>query len=310
MQDSTSSQAVKLQTKNFQEDLVEKMRLLTISIIVIHYLKFGSSTAAFLFRLFVHSLLSKSQVVSDQFRRVSLRVHNVRRIPGLSSGNSHQPSTNETNPNPPMPGTFAVPSSTETSSGSIEELSEAEIEVSVNETQRRVKWVLFHFAFTFNCISIIMALIWPIDFISKAGHYGSESSGSSFGNIPSPFANQNGLIGGELRSGLFVQLVGEQLPSSNFWSNLNIVLLEFLILSLQFGQYILTAYNFADPPFESPNAERNGTNYNTDGPVDKDDAYNGIVLVTTIEPVEVLNDLLDRRYERTTTAPPTGADLV
>ncbi|SCU97400.1 LAFA_0G11298g1_1 [Lachancea sp. 'fantastica'] len=306
MQDPTHSQALKLQTINFQEDLVEKVRLLSISVIVVYYLKFGSSTAAFLFRLFVHSLLSKSQVVSNQLRRVSLRVHNVRRIPGLPSTINGTENNNDananSNSNPLMPGTFTVPNNT------IEELSEAEIEASVNETQRKVRWVLFHCAFTFNCISIILALIWPVDFISKAEPYRLRSA--SFGNTPSPFANQNGLIGGELRSGLFVQLVGEQLPNSNFWSNVSIVLLEFLILSLQFGQYILTAYNFAEPPIVLPTAGAHDANSPNTG-AEEDDTSNGIVLVTTIRPVEVLNDLLEKRYESTTTTSPiAGADLV
>ncbi|SCU82295.1 LADA_0C04324g1_1 [Lachancea dasiensis] len=270
---------VKQRSNDFRHHLINQLCLLGITVIIIHYLKFGSSTAALFFRLLVQSVLSKVQVFAEQFRRISMRAHS-RRIPGSRMqdvGEAAAPNEG----NPPMPGTFTTTADIQ------EQLSEEVIENTANEAEYNMRWLLFHCCFTFNCISILMALIWPLDYHEKMGIYQFHADG--IGLIPSPFDNGNGRVGGELQRTLFVQLIGERVPGSNFWGNATIVFLEFVILILQSSLYVLTAHNFAQPLSNTDDVS--GSNGN-------EDQFGGSVLVTTINPVAVLNTLLHERYDQ------------
>ncbi|SCV04631.1 LANO_0G11386g1_1 [Lachancea nothofagi CBS 11611] len=288
MPESTPVFVSKPQKKPFRYDLMNQLCFLGCAVIIIHYLKYGSSTIAFFFRLFVQSLLSKSQVVSQHLRRISLNSQS--RASRSSPGANGNAASNGSNP--PMPGTFTVRNAPTGLA------PEAASEEAVNEAEKNVRWFLFHCSFTFNCISILMALIWPVNFCSKIGQY--QLSKNGVGNTPSPFDNQNGLVGGELRRTFFVQFIGERVPTNNLRGNMNIVFLEVLILIFQFSLFILTAYNFTEPPIEDVaiDAENSGQS-DSDTNSSKDDGFSGNVLVTTLNPIEVIDHLLQERFDQT-----------
>ena len=69
-------------------------------------------------------------------------------------------------------------------------------------------------------------------------------------NAPSPFISGNGIIGGEMRGQMFLQIIGEVVPKSDLWGNINKSFYDFLILILQFTLFAVTCVIHGDMGYE------------------------------------------------------------
>lgn len=269
--------------KNFKKRLIGQLNYLGFASIIIQYLKFGSSIWVLLLRLFIQSLLSSPFPSEFQMRRLAMSTYH-RQIPGLRNSNSAQLG-NPTGMNElSMPGAFGSINSGETaSSESTEDMTK--------RLRTNISWFLFHCSLSFNCLLILFCIIWPKNFKSKLEDF--SFGRSDLQNTPSPFNNDNGLIGGEFKGSVFIQLIGERLPSSNFWGNVHLIMFDFLILICQFGLFCLTCFEDEITPKDDHNDETTSDAVNTS----KADGYGGDVVATVIHPSAIVDTILNGDIE-------------
>ncbi|CUS21974.1 LAQU0S04e05292g1_1 [Lachancea quebecensis] len=287
----------KRRRKQLQDDLVNQVSFLGYTVIVLHYLKYGSSTLTLILRLCTQSLLTSPYPSEFQLRRLTFSAQS-RALPGLGRDNDASVPRTIPRSGTQIPGAF-----TTVDQSPVEQEVGTETEDISDRLRHNIRWILFHCSFTVNCILIILSIMWPIDFGAKAGEYKLREKGLS--DVPSPFNNQNGLVGGELRGRLFIQFIGERVSSSNFRGNLGLLFLEVLVFICQFCLYLLTCYNLAKPPIDNFTPEdyvvrENDIEYG---------GYGGNVLATTVDPMKVFDHILRERYARPFSRP-TGTEAV
>lgn len=288
----------KRRRKQLQDDLVNQVSFLGYAVIFLHYLKFGSSTLTLILRLCVQSLLTSPYPSEFQLRRLTFSAQS-RTIPGLRRDNGASVPQTINRSGTRIPGTF-----TPADQPAIEQETEVETEDISDRLRHNIRWILFHCSFTVNFILIMLSIIWPIDFQAKVGEYRLNEKDLS--DVPSPFNNHNGLVGGELRGRIFIQFIGERVSSSNFRENLGLLFLEVLIFICQFCLYLLTCYNLAKPPIDAFTSE------DSDAVRENDieyGGYGGNVLATTVDPMKVFDHILQERYARPFSRP-TGSEAV
>lgn len=291
LDDVSNKRVYKLRRKNFQNRLVKQLSYLGFSVIIIEYLKFGSSIWTLAIRLGIQSLLTSPFPNESQIARLSLNSP-TRRIPQLGRDWAAEPiAATEVLPNEvPFPGGF----SPVTVPRPIPDLQQREHQTSEEEDpvvqlKLRIQWLLFHCSLTLNCFYIIISLIWPIDFRGKLGAYLLDDR--DLNNTPSLFNSDGDLTQGERKGTLFIQMIGELVPSSNFWGNFHMLMFEFLILVCQFGLFSLTCFKFSGL-FEED--EDTGVNGEIEGRA-QSDGYDGNVIVAKVDPIGTVDQVLEIR---------------
>lgn len=259
---------------DFVQHFVNSLSLLGYIVIVIQFIKFESSFWVLLVRASFHSLLTNPFPSYAQLRRIAQRT-------------SRRAATTE---GVDMPGGFTNAASLLNGSngrpggtnGTTDPLSEDE-EITV--VKKKIRKLLFHGSVTLNIVVFIWNVFHPTYFVEKLG--GDHSKEKYLENIPSPFMSGNGLLGGEFRGVAFIQFIGDAIPRSDLWGNINKSGYDFLIIILQYTLFILTCINFGELGYVAP----------TDMGYTSSDGYDGHVAAVEVDynkPLDVIiNDSPD-----------------
>ncbi|CAI4053737.1 hypothetical protein N7582_005798 [Saccharomyces uvarum] len=251
-----------LRKRNFQRNLVNNLSYFGYVLIFLEYIKFDRTVWTLITRAIVQSLISSPFPSDAKLRRLATAGgdNDNARIATLPGGTSIR-----------IPGMFT----TEVlDNPSID--AEQQDNAAVVSIKRQIRKFLFHGCLSLNMLLIVLTILFPIDFLEPLSDYVPVDG---LKNTPSPFSNSNGLLLGERRGGLFLQMIGERLPKSNFSGNLGLLMFEFSILIVQFTLFSLTCVVLADLDFQEPE--------NVDSV--KSDGYDGSVVVARIP----LNKTLD-----------------
>ncbi|CCF55988.1 hypothetical protein KAFR_0A05530 [Kazachstania africana CBS 2517] len=272
----------KLRKRNFQRNLITNLSLLGYLLIVLQYIKYGTTAWTLLIRCIFQSLLATPFPPEEQIRRIAASRNRA------DASNPERAPNNEQVTNISMPGGFS--SLLEDNGTTNDDITQASRYKDLVDIKLKIRTLLFHGSLSFNVFLLLIAILSPVDFVAKFEDPRSDANGIN--NTPSPFANSNGLINGERRGGIFFQLIGESLPESNFWGNFGLFIYDFAILITQFTLFVLTCVNYAELGFVEP----------VDVQMSKSDGYDGNVFVAEINYNEafraVLQDDVDVVVER------------
>ncbi|SMN18163.1 similar to Saccharomyces cerevisiae YPR109W Predicted membrane protein [Maudiozyma saulgeensis] len=245
---------------DFTQHFVNALSLIGHIVIVLQFIKFESSFWILLARASFQSLLTNPFPSNAQLRRIAQR-----------TGRTTTPSTDVD-----MPGGFTnatnlinIPQSSGDNSNIASTQISTEDEIIV--VKKKIRKLLFHGSVTLNLIVFIWNIFHPTEFVEKLD--GSYPNEKYLKNVPSPFISGDGLLGGEFRGTASIQFIGESIPHSNFWGNVNKSTYDFLILILQYTLFILTCINFGEMGYIPPNDKRNET----------EDGYNGTVHAVEVD---------------------------
>lgn len=218
-----------LRKRNFQRNLVNNLSYFGYVLIFLEYIKFDRTVWTLITRAIVQSLISSPFPSDAKLRRLATAGgdNDNARIATLPGGTSIR-----------IPGMFT----TEVlDNPSID--AEQQDNAAVVSIKRQIRKFLFHGCLSLNMLLIVLTILFPIDFLEPLSDYVPVDG---LKNTPSPFSNSNGLLLGERRGGLFLQMIGERLPKSNFSGNLGLLMFEFSILIVQFTLFSLTCVVLAD----------------------------------------------------------------
>ncbi|CAI4055058.1 hypothetical protein SUVZ_16G3800 [Saccharomyces uvarum] len=251
-----------LRKRNFQRNLVNNLSYFGYILIFLEYIKFDRTVWTLITRAVVQSLISSPFPSDAKLRRLATAGgdNNNTGIATLPGGTSIR-----------IPGMFTT-EVLDNPSNDVEQQDNA----AVISIKRQIRKFLFHGCLSLNMLFIVLTILFPIDFLEPLSDYVPVDG---LKNTPSPFSNSNGLLLGERRGGLFLQMIGERLPKSNFSGNFGLLMFEFSILIVQFTLFSLTCVVLADLDFQEPE--------NVDSV--KSDGYDGSVVVARIP----LNKTLD-----------------
>lgn len=262
-----------LRKRNFTKHFVNTVSLIGYVFIVIQYIKFGTSFWILLIRSSSQSLLTNPFPNNAHLRRIANRTNR-----------NSTPATNTS-----MPGGFI--SSIESTDNDIDEnnmvptVSESIAVNEIIEVKKKIRKLLFHSALTFNLVVFIWNIFHPTHFMNKLE--GDHLNEKNLTNAPSPFVTGNRILGGELRGGVFLQIIGEALPQSDLWGNIGKLGYDFLIIVLQYTLFILTCINFGELGYEEA----------PDTKFLKSDGYDGKVLVAEINYNQPIKDLTEEQND-------------
>lgn len=265
----------KLRKRNFERTLVSTVSLLGYIVILLQYLKYGTRIWLILLRCGFQSLLSAPFPDEGQLFRMA----RATRMRGNNTGNENR--SGEDTPLPDMPGAFTAASAINPTAGN-ETISEDDIEI----VKKKIRTMLFHGSLTLNLVVTIFYLLYPVDFYGKLE--GNYPSGNGLQNTPSPYNNQNDLAQGERRGTVFLQVIGEKLPDSNFSGNLGLFAYNVAIMFCQFTLFTLTCVNFGQLGYKEP-IELIARSKISDG-------YDGNVLTAEIDYTKAINEEIKRHH--------------
>ena len=238
-----------LRKRNFQRNFVSDLSLLGYIIIILAYIKFDTSFWVLLSRLLLQSLLTSPFPDETRIQIIAARTRPQQNF----TGGMFDPSM--------VPGSFPT-----------SDVTEEEQEAAQAYVKQKIRKILFHGALTFNTLRLIWVVINPVNF---ADNFDSTiSSEEALDNAGSPYANSHGLINGERRGGVFLQLIGEHLFRSKLCGNLALIGYEFLILAIQYSLFIVTCVNLTGSDDEEEFDDRQ---QETIG-----DGYDGTVFVSQV----------------------------
>ncbi|CAI1779840.1 hypothetical protein SEUBUCD646_0P03760 [Saccharomyces eubayanus] len=251
-----------LRKRNFQRNLVNNLSYFGYVLILLEYIKFDRTVWTLITRAIVQSLISSPFPSDAKLRRLATAGgdSNTTGIATLPGGTSIR-----------IPGMFTTEALDNHSNG-----TEQQDNASVISIKRQIRKFLFHGCLSLNMLYIVFTILFPIDFLEPLSEYVPVDS---LKNTPSPFSNSNGLLLGERRGGLFLQMIGERLPKSNLSGNFGLLIFEFSILIVQFTLFSLTCVVLADLNCQEPESVHSV----------KSDGYDGSVVVARIP----LNKTLD-----------------
>ena len=258
-----------LRKRNFQRNLVNNLSFLGYVLISLEYIKYDRTIWTLIARAIVQSLISSPFPSDAKLRRLATvgAENNTTAVATLPGGRSIR-----------FPGMFGTEALYNPSN---EAEQQDHGDAAIVSMKKQIRKFLFHGCLSLNMLFIILTILFPIDFLEPLS--GNEPVDDGPKNTPSPFSNSDGLLLGERRGGLFLQMIGERLPKSNFSGNLGLVMFEFSILIVQFTLFSLTCVVLADLDFEEP--ERLD-------PL-KSDGYDGSVIVARIPLNKTLDAILD-----------------
>ncbi|CAI4053981.1 Gld1p SKDI_16G3660 [Saccharomyces kudriavzevii IFO 1802] len=258
-----------LRKRNFQRNLVNNLSYLGYILISLEYIKYDRTVWTLVIRGMVQSLISSPFPSDAKLRRLATfdTDRNTTGVTNLPGGRSFR-----------LPGMFGTEILADASNEAEQQEHDDAAIVSIKKQIRRF---LFHGCLSLNMLFIVLTILFPIDFLEPLG--GHEPVGDGPKNTPSPFSNSNGLLLGERRGGLFLQMIGERLPKSNFSGNLGLVMFEFSILIVQFTLFSLTCVVLADLDLQEPEKLDSM----------KSDGYDGSVVVARIPLNKTLSTVLD-----------------
>lgn len=258
-----------LRKRNFQRNLVNNLSFLGYVLISLEYIKFDRTIWTLITRAIVQSLISSPFPSDAKLRRLATvgADNDTTAVATLPGGRSIR-----------FPGMFGTEVLYDPSN---EAEQQDHGDAAIVSMKKQIRKFLFHGCLSLNMLFIVLTILFPIDFLEPLS--GNEPVDDGPKNTPSPFSNSDGLLLGERRGGLFLQMIGERLPKSNFSGNLGLVMFEFSILIVQFTLFSLTCVVLADLDFEEP--ERLD-------PL-KSDGYDGSVIVARIPLNRTLDAILD-----------------
>ncbi|QHS76822.1 Gld1p SPAR_P03570 [Saccharomyces paradoxus] len=258
-----------LRKRNFQRNLVNNLSFLGYVLISLEYIKYDRTIWTLIARAIVQSLISSPFPSDAKLRRLATvgAENNTTAVATLPGGRSIR-----------FPGMFRTEALYNPSN---EAEQQDHGDAAIVSMKKQIRKFLFHGCLSLNMLFIILTILFPIDFLEPLS--GNEPVDDGPKNTPSPFSNSDGLLLGERRGGLFLQMIGERLPKSNFSGNFGLVMFEFSILIVQFTLFSLTCVVLADLDFEEP--ERLD-------PL-KSDGYDGSVIVARIPLNKTLDAILD-----------------
>lgn len=281
--DLISRQAVsKLRRRNFKSNLTSKMNMLGYAVIILQYIKFGSSVVPLILRLLLQSFLASPFPDNALLLRAIQRLHEDDSATASSNNSTDGNTYNNTDPNLEvnMPGGFVNFTNTEPSLRSV--LPE---EIELNHEERlitmknKIRNTLFFLCVPLNGILLLLHIFSPYDF--TVGEPDNMIDVSFGGKLGSQFTYGSGLIEGERRSGISIQMVGELIPRSNFAGNMGNVWFDFMILTLQLTLFTITCINFAELGYSDPTEI---TQIDSDG-------YDGKMVITRIDFNNIIKDI-------------------
>lgn len=254
-----------LRKRNFSRNLVYKLGFLGYLIIVLKYLKYGTSFISLLFRCLVQALLISPFPDKTYSQFLLNRTSAMPRNGGIDFPGS-------------FPGMGGGATSDTGNNGGGEDSSEDQLDL----LKRKIRAILFNMVVSVNIIYILMAVIFPTNFFKVGeGVYLDNQEGHH--RLPSPFSYGQYMVEGERRGGITFQIIGEALPYSNLTGNLGVIFFEFLTFVAQYVLFCVTCVNFGDLD-NAKDAE--DQNYLTS------DGYDGNVYLTVINLHETIDDLL------------------
>ncbi|GMC43481.1 unnamed protein product [Saccharomyces cerevisiae] len=258
-----------LRKRNFQRNLVNNLSFLGYVLISLEYIKYDRTVWTLITRAIVQSLISSPFPSDAKLRRLATigADNNTTGVATLPGGRSIR-----------FPGMFGTEMLYNSSS---EAEQQDHDDTAIVSMKKQIRKFLFHGCLSLNMLFIILTILFPIDFFEPLS--GSEPVDDGPKNTPSPFSNSDGLLLGERRGGLFLQMIGERLPKSNFSGNLGLVMFEFSIFIVQFTLFSLTCVVLADLDFEEPERLE---------PVNSD-GYDGSVIVARIPLNKTMNAILN-----------------
>ncbi|CCE64942.1 hypothetical protein TPHA_0J01200 [Tetrapisispora phaffii CBS 4417] len=283
-----SERVYKLRKKNFQKRLTSQLIFFGYVCITFQYIKYGTSFFVLLYRCLLQSILTAPYPSDSQLRRITENALSRENESDISTSsipyiNNNLLQYSLTGANVEMPGSFD-----EGISGTASP-SEQSIQDSIENLKLRARKYLFHWSFTFNLMFILWDFIFPVDFLARFD--GENSPDDRFKNLPSPYINGHGLLGGEKSYGIFVQMIGQAMPDSNLKGNIGLILTDILILCCQYSLFILTAINFAS--FKNEELNENDVDIEHERlNFPQSNGYDGRVLVTKIDPVNTVSKII------------------
>ncbi|CAI4832164.1 CPI_1c_G0055960.mRNA.1.CDS.1 [Saccharomyces cerevisiae] len=258
-----------LRKRNFQRNLVNNLSFLGYVLISLEYIKFDRTIWTLITRAIVQSLISSPFPSDAKLRRLATvgADNDTTAVATLPGGRSIR-----------FPGMFGTEVLYDPSN---EAEQQDHGDAAIVSMKKQIRKFLFHGCLSLNMLFIVLTILFPIDFLEPLS--GNEPVDDGPKNTPSPFSNSDGLLLGERRGGLFLQMIGERLPKSNFSGNLGLVMFEFSILIVQFTLFSLTCVVLADLDFEEPERLE---------PVNSD-GYDGSVIVARIPLNKTMNAILN-----------------
>lgn len=248
LRNTPNEKVYELRKRNFQRNFVSDLSLLGYITIILAYIKFDTSFWVLLSRLLLQSLLTSPFPDESRLQIIAARTRPQQNFTGGMFG----PSV--------IPGSFPT-----------SDVTEEEQEAAQAYVKQKIRKFLFHGALTFNTLRLIWVVINPVNFADKFDTM--TASEKALNNAGSPYANSHGLINGERRGGVFLQLIGEHVFRSKLCGNLALIGYEFLILVIQYSLFVVTCINLTD----SDRKENDGRQQETIG-----DGYDGTVFVSEV----------------------------
>lgn len=260
----------KLRKKNAQNNLQSNITLLGFILIIYQHIKFSTSAWILILRIILQTILSSPFPTDEQMMRVVQRVRSDNS--NNSDSSTHEPVTND-NHSHQIPGGFD------------EQLEEGEDQSTtviddVLSFKKRLRSSLLHALILIDISILLYRLFNPIDYVAKINE--KQWGDDDVKNVPSIFLNGDGIAQGEFRGRLTFQLIGDSIPTNNFWANIYLWSLDFFIFMSQFSLLTLTGVNFAKIGYVEPHEIRYG----------KSDGYDGYLVATRIDYTTSLDELL------------------
>lgn len=298
----------KLRKKNFQSKLVNNMAFLGYAVILIQYLKFGCSVWTLALRYCIQSMLHSPFPSPAQLRRISVtrrsNTATTASTPDTNTGNRNIGNTILSQPLPNIPG-FPVQLRVGGSNNDLSNLSdgfaeniESAIEKETKNMRNKIKSIIFYCSLPINILLIIHNMLFPKDFRGLTNGYLPYKK--DLNNVPSPFITGNGLIQGERKGGIFLQIIGDFIPLNNLRGNIGNIFYDYIILLCQFGLFILTCINYADEDAEKLSDEldyESITLMDDNGQFLRSNGYDGNVLASQLDPIKTINIMKEESNE-------------
>lgn len=285
----SKSTVYKLRRRNFKSDLIKKVAMLGYIVIILQYVKFGSRMIPLILRFAFQSFLASPFPNNELLIRTIQRLHDNDRENDTNTDSTNNNITdfnNNTNnsttgPNIEinMPGGF-INTNEEIN---LDQVSPDVVEYSdedrLNNMKDKIRSTLFFTCIPLNVVLLLIHTLSPFDFTVEQND--SMINLGPSGKLGSQFTYGSGLIEGERRNGITIQMVGELIPRSNFLGNLTNVWFDFMILIVQLVLFTLTCINFARLGYKEPEEI---TQIESDG-------YDGKMIITRIDFENIIKEI-------------------
>lgn len=264
MEAGTYKNVQKSRIRLYRERLIDHLHLLTLTLIILSYVKFGGNVFIFMLRCFSQSVISVPLTTDNQVIRQVMLSRSTRIVPQVSQVDD-------------------VLEEEETENRSETQSPDSETEIMIKKIFLGSRRIVFHIVFTFNWLVILSWILFPTDYRSKLKMYNLNTYNEVPGTQNS-YNNEDIIIRSEWSDTWFVQFMGEAIPTSNLYGNMSAILYQIMIFISQLCLYLLLfVYFFPLNQSRLPNQDEDIVIHS--------DEYNGVVKIAVINPIEAVQHI-------------------